>query len=139
MTRPPHSEAAAARGAEEPGSDWAGRLAERRRRHRQRSKLYRAGVVVLGALIPLSGVVLSGPGVPGPGFLVIPLGLSLLALEFRWAERLLVRALDYAERQKRRAREASRTQKILSAVAVAVTVAAFVVAAILWDIPLLPV
>ena len=142
MNRAPDPDAAgtsAVPAGDQAQSDWAGRLAERRRRHRQRGKLYRAGVVALGALITLAGVILSGPGVPGPGFLIIPIGLGLLALEFTWAERLLGRAIAYAERQKRRAAQASRKQKLLSAAVAAVALAAFVIAAVLWDIPLLPV
>ena len=142
MTRPPDSGVAGADARPGHGdrseSDWARRLAARRGRYRERGKLYRAGVVVLGGLLTLAGVIMTGP-IPGPGFLIIPVGLSLLALEFAWAERLLGRALAYAERQRRKAAEASRTQKVLSGVAVAVAIAAFVVAAILWDIPLLPV
>jgi hypothetical protein len=44
---------------------------------------------------------------PGPGLLVTAIGLGLLALEFEWAERLLVRALHEAERARVRARRAS--------------------------------
>ena len=135
MTSRGDPQAGGAAGGDRPASE---RLAERRRRHLQRSKPYRAAVVVAGALITLVGVVMTGP-VPGPGFLIIPVGLGLLALEFSWAERLLGRALDYADRQKRKAAQATRTQKVLSAVAVAVAIAAFVAAALLWDLPVLPV
>ncbi len=113
------------------------RIAARRGRHKQRSKVYRAGVVVAGFLITLAGLVMTGP-VPGPGFLVIPVGLALLALEFDWAERLLVKAVEYAERQKRKAQAATPAQKIMSGVAAVLAIAAFVAAALLWDIPLLP-
>ena len=58
-----------------------------------------AGFVVLAAGIAM--LVL-----PGPGVLVCGIGLGLLALEFRWAERLLVRVADKSaavlERLKRR-------------------------------------
>ena len=118
--------------------DYLRRLRERRVRHRERNKVYRAGVAVAGFLITLAGVIVTGP-IPGPGFLIIPVGLFLLALEFDWAERLLHRAVAYAERSKRKAAEASRTQKILTGVATALGIAAFAVAAILWDIPVLPV
>lgn len=37
---------------------------------------------------------------PGPAFVILPLGLYLLALEFEWAERLLEKALKHAERAK---------------------------------------
>jgi uncharacterized protein (TIGR02611 family) len=114
------------------------KLHERRQRHQDRHKLVRAGAVVLGALITLVGIVMTGP-VPGPGFLVIPVGLALLALEFTWAERLLERAVVWADNAKEQAANRSKGEKIASGVAVAVGIAAFVTAAILWDIPVLPV
>jgi uncharacterized protein (TIGR02611 family) len=114
------------------------KLHERKDRHKQRNKLIRAGVVVLGVLITLAGIVMTGP-VPGPGFLVIPIGLALLALEFTWAERLLERAVVWADKAKEQAASRSRAEKIASGVAVAVGIAAFVTAAILWDIPVVPV
>lgn len=115
------------------------KLRERKERHKQRSMLHRIGVVILGILIVLVGIVLSGPGVPGPGIAVILIGLGFLALEFDWAERLLERAVLWADRAKDRAEETSTGQRILAGVAGALVVAAFVVAAILWDIPLLPI
>jgi uncharacterized protein (TIGR02611 family) len=114
------------------------KLHERRERHQNRNKVVRAGVVVLGVLITLAGVVMTGP-VPGPGFLVIPVGLALLALEFTWAERLLERAVIWADNARDQAAKRSKGEKIASGVAVAVGIAAFVTAAILWDIPVLPV
>ena len=47
----------------------------------------RASRIVLGALIILIGVVLSLPLVPGPGVLLIFVGLTVLATEFEWARR----------------------------------------------------
>jgi len=76
---------------------------------------------------------------PGPAFLVIPIGLAVLSLEFAWAENLLGRALEQGEIAKRRAAEATKTQRTLTATAIALGVAAFTVWAILEDIPLLPV
>ena len=48
----------------------------------------RASRVVLGLTIVLAGLVLALPGVPGPGLLVIFVGLSVLGAEFEWARRL---------------------------------------------------
>ena len=76
---------------------------------------------------------------PGPAFVVIPIGLAILSLEFAWAERLLERALIKGEEAKRKAADATPLQKALTAAAVACAFAAAVTAAILWDIPLLPV
>ena len=115
------------------------KLQERKERHAERGLPARVGVVVLGVLLILVGIVLSGPGVPGPGFLVILIGLSFLALEFDRAERLLERAIIAADRAKDRAENASRRQKIASTVAGVVALGAFAAAAILWDIPLMPI
>jgi uncharacterized protein (TIGR02611 family) len=115
------------------------KLRERKERHKQRSIPHRIGIVLLGVLIVLAGIVMSGPGVPGPGIAVILIGLGFLALEFDWAERLLERAILYADELKDRAEQTSTTQRVLSGIAAALAVAAFVVAAVLWDIPLLPI
>lgn len=45
-------------------------------------------VLVVGVTVVLIGVVMIGP-VPGPGIVVVPIGLSILAAEFVWARRLL--------------------------------------------------
>ena len=131
-----------AREGEEPEDDRPElliKLQERKERHAQRSLPARIGVVAIGVLLVLAGIVLSGPGIPGPGFLVILIGLSFLALEFDRAERLLEKAIVWADRAKDRAENASPRQKALSAVLTVLGIGAFVAAAILWDIPLLPV
>jgi uncharacterized protein (TIGR02611 family) len=115
------------------------KLRERKARHKQRHPLHRAGVVVLGFLIVLVGIVLSGPGVPGPGIAVILVGLGFLALEFDRAERLLERAIIWADLAAIRAEQTSAMQRVLAGVVAAIAVAAFVYAAIRWDIPLLPI
>jgi hypothetical protein len=82
---------------------------------------------------------MSGPGVPGPGIAVILIGLGFLALEFDRAERLLEKAIIWADHAKDRAEETTTGQRILAGVLGALAVAGFVAAAILWDIPLLPI
>jgi uncharacterized protein (TIGR02611 family) len=114
------------------------KLHRRKERHRKRPRVVRWGVVLLGVLITLAGVVMTGP-VPGPGFLIIPIGLTLLALEFTWAERLLERVVVWADGAREKARNRSKGEKIASGVAIAAGIAAFVTAAFLWDIPVLPV
>ena len=114
------------------------KLHRRREAHQDRHKLVRVGVVVLGVVITLAGIVMTGP-IPGPGFLVIPIGLTLLALEFTWAERLLERIVVWADNAREQAANRSKGQKIATGVAIAIAIAAFVTAAILWDIPVLPV
>ena len=115
------------------------KLRERKARHKQRHPVHRAGVVALGFLIVLVGIVLSGPGVPGPGIAVILVGLGFLALEFDRAERLLERAIIWADIAAIRAEQTSTTQRVIAAFLTAVAVAAFVFAAIRWDLPLLPI
>ena len=94
---------------------------------------------MFGVLLVLVGIVLSGPGVPGPGFLVILLGLGFLALEFDRAERLLERAIVFGDKLADRAEETTTGQRVMGGIAAALAIGAFVAAAILWDIPLLPV
>jgi uncharacterized protein (TIGR02611 family) len=118
-------------------SHLAQRLARRREQHLQRSKLYRIGFGIAGALVTLAGVAMLA--LPGPAFVVIPVGLAMLALEFKWAERALEKALDKAEQARESARDASPAQKALMTVLVVLGTAAFATAAILWDIPVLPV
>lgn len=48
---------------------------------------YRIGVAVLGGAIVVLGLALVP--LPGPGWLIVFLGLGILATEFSWAERLL--------------------------------------------------
>jgi uncharacterized protein (TIGR02611 family) len=56
-------------------------------------RAWRVGVAVLGLLVIVLGVVLLV--IPGPGWVVIFLGLSIWATEFRWARSLLI----FARRQ----------------------------------------
>lgn len=57
---------------------------------------------MVGWLVVLVGIVLLP--LPGPGWLVIFLGLGILAAEFVWAERLLKRAKAYYDRLMARAK-----------------------------------
>jgi uncharacterized protein (TIGR02611 family) len=113
------------------------RLRARQTEHKQRGRLYRWAFVAVGIVVLGLGVAMLA--LPGPAFVVIPIGLAILSLEFAWAERLLEKALVKGEEARRKASEATPAQKALSAAAVACGVAAAVAAAILWDIPLLPV
>ena len=115
------------------------KLRERKVRHKERHIVHRAGVVVLGVFIVLAGIVMSGPGVPGPGIAVIIIGLTFLALEFDRAERLLERMIRWGERAAVRAEATTPRQRLVAGLFGALAVAAFVAAAILWDIPLMPI
>lgn len=114
----------------------AEQLGERRERHQQRGRAYRVAATIAGFLLVLVGIVLAGPGVPGPGFLVILIGLAVLALEFDWAERLLRRGLDYADRAGERAANMSTRRKIVIGILAAAALAAAVAAVFIFDIPI---
>lgn len=113
------------------------RLQARREHHRSRGILVRAAFVVAGVVALLGGVAMLV--LPGPAFVVIPVGLAILSLEFAWAERLLDRSLEKAASAQQSARAASPGLKLLAAVAGLLALAAFVVLAVLYDIPVLPV
>jgi uncharacterized protein (TIGR02611 family) len=110
-----------------------------RERHRERNRIVRVAVATFGFLVVLTGVVLSLPLVPGPGVLVIAVGLAILALEFAWAERLLERTVEKLEQAGRTVNRASRTRQLLIVGVCAALAVAFLTAAIMWDVPVLPV
>ena len=120
-----------------PEPELVRKLRARQAEHRKRGRLYRAMFVLLGAVVLAAGIAMLA--LPGPAFVVIPIGLAILSLEFAWAERMLEKALVKGEEARRKAAAATPAQKALSAVAVAIAAAAAVFAAVLWDIPYLPV
>jgi uncharacterized protein (TIGR02611 family) len=112
------------------------RLEAQRERYKERSRIVRIAVALAGFTLLLGGLAMLV--LPGPAFVVIPIGLAILSLEFTWAERLLDRSLEEAAKAQRKAAETSTTQRVLTGIAVALAAAAF--AAWWWfgDIPLLP-
>lgn len=58
---------------------------------------------VVGGTILLLGLALIF--LPGPAFVVIPVGLAILATEFAWARRYLNRAKELLNKAKRKKRE----------------------------------
>jgi uncharacterized protein (TIGR02611 family) len=115
------------------------KLQERKVRHKQRHILHRVAIVLAGILIVIAGIVMSGPGVPGPGIVTIIVGLTFLALEFDWAERWLERVIIWGDRTAERAEQTTTKQRVTAGIVTAFAIAGFVVAAVLWDIPLMPV
>jgi uncharacterized protein (TIGR02611 family) len=113
------------------------KLARRRERHIQRSTPYRVLFVIVAFAILLGGIALVP--LPGPGWAIVFIGLGMLALEFKWAENLMEKILDRLQAAKQSAANASPLQRALAIAATALGIAACVAAAILWDIPLLPV
>ena len=113
------------------------RLEQQRERHRQRHIVVRVLYIVVGFTLLFGGIAMLV--LPGPAFVVIPIGLAILSLEFVWAEGLLDRALEKGEVAKRKAAETTKTQRILTAVACVLAAAAFIAWALLDDIPFVPV
>jgi len=54
----------------------------------------RIAVVIIGGTVCLIGIAMIV--LPGPAFVVIPLGLGILGLEFAWARRWLARVKEAA-------------------------------------------
>lgn len=100
-------------------------------------------VSVVGGAVILVGVLLSGPGIPGPGFVVIILGLAILATEWTWADRLVkwarVKAREAAERARAMDPAVRRRRLGLAGLAVAVVSAAVVGYLYVYDWPTLAV
>lgn len=109
---------------------------ERRERHRERSRVVRTAVVLAGFVVVLAGLAMIP--LPGPGLLVVAAGLTLLALEFVWAERLLERTIDQMDKATDKVKRASRAQQVILGLLGVLAAAAAVTAAYAWDIPLLP-
>ena len=111
-------------------------IRERRERHLERNRILRIVFAFFGFIVVLAGVAMLV--LPGPGLLVIAVGLGILALEFAWAERLLERAVDKLEDAADQVKEAPRWQQLLLAAASAVAAVGMVALVIFWDIPYVP-
>jgi uncharacterized protein (TIGR02611 family) len=62
----------------------------------------RMGRLVVGLMLLVAGGILALPGVPGPGLVVIFLGLTMLSHEFHWARRVRDRMRATYDRVTRR-------------------------------------
>ena len=115
---------------------WEEKLERWRERYQQKGRLYRLMWLITGVILLVSGLAMLV--LPGPAFVVIPIGLAMLAMQFAWAEWMLDKALAQADKAQRKAREATRRQKIYGATATTLGVAAAVTAWLLWEIPVIP-
>jgi uncharacterized protein (TIGR02611 family) len=111
-------------------------LRARKERHKQRGKAYRvAFVAVAFALIALG---LALVPLPGPGWLVVALGVAMLSLEFDRAERLLAAILVRLDKIGEQASEAG---PLVKGLAIALTVLGLVgsiAVVVLFDLPYFP-
>ena len=112
------------------------RLQARRATHRQRHLLIRIAFGAAGIVILIAGLVMLVT--PGPAFVLIPIGLAMLSMEFIWAERLLDKSLEQAALAQEKAAQTTRRQRILAASATLLAIAAILLAVLWWDVPLLP-
>ena len=62
-------------------------------------------ISVIGGTILLLGIIMFMPLVPGPGIVVIPIGLAILALEFAWAARWLLKIRKKAAQMHQRIKD----------------------------------
>src|SRR3954453_17123468 len=108
------------------------RLELQRATHRQRHPLFRVAFGIAGALIALAGGIMLVT--PGPAFVLIPVGLAMLSMEFVWAERLLGKSLEQAAIAHEKAVHTKRAQRIRAAIAVLLAIAACVLAVLWWDV-----
>jgi uncharacterized protein (TIGR02611 family) len=86
--------------------------------------VYRAVVALVGFTVVLLGLFLVP--LPGPGWLVVFVGLGILASEFAWAERLL----DYAKAKVRAWTGWLRKQSLMTRLALGTATAVLVAAAV---------
>ena len=113
------------------------KLEARREEHVKRGRFYRIVFAVAGVIVLLAGLIMLIT--PGPAFVLIPIGLAMLALEFTWAERLLDRALEQAQVAQEKAAQTSLAQRIFGILAGLLAFGAAVTAQIQWDLlPFLP-
>jgi uncharacterized protein (TIGR02611 family) len=112
------------------------RVRARQASHKERNRIYRVGVALLGFLLCAAGLVMLVT--PGPGIPVIVIGLALLALEFAWAERWLERLLDRAEQAVDQVTRGSPAKRAALLSAGILALAAVVVMVVFWDIPFFP-
>jgi len=113
------------------------KLEARREEHVKRGRFYRVVFAVAGAIVLLGGLIMLVT--PGPAFVLIPIGLAMLALEFTWAERLLDHSLEQAQIAQEKAAQTTRAQRVFGIVAGLLALGAAVTAQIQWDLlPFLP-
>ena len=94
-------------------------------------------VLLVGATVLLGGLAMLV--LPGPAFIVIPIGLAILSLQFAWAQSALERAVMQGAKAKEKAANTTRAQR-LTTVAIGLAAAAAFAAWAYWaDVPVLPV
>jgi uncharacterized protein (TIGR02611 family) len=106
------------------------RIERARRYYEDRGLVLRALWVVAGFLVVLIGIAMIV--IPGPVTVVVPLGLTMLAVVFGWARRLLRLSLEKGEEAKHRLEEASTAMTVLTLAASVSLAAAAVTLVLFW-------
>ena len=99
------------------------KVREKARKRRALDLTWRVGVFIVGGAIVTAGVIMLIT--PGPGWLVIIIGLAVLSTEYGWADRMLNHVSAVARRAAGRAldtRKRRRNQIILAVTALLVAV-----------------
>jgi uncharacterized protein (TIGR02611 family) len=115
-----------------PRPKFVEKLEARREEHQDRSLVYRVLFGVAGAVVLLAGLVMLVT--PGPAFVLIPIGLAMLSMEFAWAAIALDKALEQAQAAQEKAANTSPLQRVLVGIAGALAVAAAVFFAIHFEL-----
>jgi uncharacterized protein (TIGR02611 family) len=90
------------------------------------------GFGIAGSVVLLAGVIMLVT--PGPAFVLIPIGLAMLSLEFAWAAVALEKALEHAQRAQEKAANTSTLERALGLGAFVLAVAAAYIAAKHWGL-----
>jgi uncharacterized protein (TIGR02611 family) len=117
---------------ERPRPKFVQRLEERRGTHHERGLVYRLAFGLAGAVVLLAGLIMLIT--PGPAFVLIPIGLAMLSMEFAWAAVALDKALEQAQVAQEKALQTSTRMRVLVAVAAVLGIAAALAAAIHWHV-----
>ena len=114
-----------------------GRIHQRLHGHPALALTTKITVTLVGGVVALIGVVMLVT--PGPAFVMIPLGLAILATEWDWAKRWLEKAKEQARKAKEKAEamdpRVRRRRLLLTGLAVIVGVAAVTGYVVTYDWP----
>jgi uncharacterized protein (TIGR02611 family) len=112
------------------------RIEDRREGYENLALPLRILILLVGGTLLVGGVAMLV--LPGPAFLVIPIGLAILSLEFAWAQSALEKSVVQGAKAKERAAASTRAER-LTTVAFALGAAAAFAAWGYWgDVPLFP-
>jgi uncharacterized protein (TIGR02611 family) len=111
-------------------------LRARKERHKQRGKVYRVSWAVVGFTVVALGLALIP--LPGPGWLIVGLGLAMLALEFDRAERLLAKILVRLDKLAEQAADAGPLAKAFGIALTVIGLVGAIAVVVLFDVPYFP-